>query len=106
MTLLKRLKLWFCPVPAVRMVRLPSLLSRAERTEEEVQQAIRAQWEHEGVQALIQALETEAAFWQATAITEDVATGARASYHAGAAMSLTRVLGVLATLKPDGGDQE
>jgi hypothetical protein len=81
------------------VVQLKSLLIHPQLPEEENLRVLARCLEHEGVQALIQGLETEAAYWQGMAV--DTGTPVEMRHHyAGGAASLLRILKVLEDLKP------
>lgn len=85
-------------LPPAPVAQLPSLLVGPPLGDEAQLAVLRSHFRHVGVQALIQALETEAAYHQAQAISAPVIAGGERGqlWHAGAASGLLQVLKVLA----------
>lgn len=82
-------------------VQLPTLLVHPPLPEKILARTLKTHFTHEGVQAMIQAVELEAAYHQALAISDRVVANGQAgqAYHAGAAAGLLRVLKVLADIR-------
>lgn len=78
-----------------RLILLPTLLIEPPLDEVRLEKTLRLHFKHPGVQALIQALETEAAAENALALSADVIAQGRQAGHAGGATALLRVLGEL-----------